>query len=81
MVETSARDAVLEVLRDGSWLTPFEIQMEVAKRYRNFSDSAITARIRDLRKSQYGGHHIYCRKRDTSHLGYISRAYEYRLGE
>lgn len=81
---TTALDAVLEALEKGremnAWLTPYEIQMHVAARYGNkYSDSCITARLRDLRKAQYGGRKVDCRKRDTSHLGYISRAYEYRL--
>ena len=80
----TAMDAVVEVLElakeSGTWLTPYEIEMHIARKYGSrYSDSCITARIRDLRKSQYGAHRVSCRKRDTSSRGFHSRSFEYRL--
>jgi hypothetical protein len=61
---------VLHVLRLGGWWTPWQIQPNVRCMV---SDSSITARLRDLRKPQYGAHKIEKRKREGS------RAFEYRL--
>jgi hypothetical protein len=64
----TAVDMVRAVLAHGrlqdSWLTAYEIQARVFEFFgKNYSESAITARIRDLRKARYGGHRIDCRKR------------------
>ncbi len=62
------------LLSDTFWWTPWGIQHELQRRGAGLrSDSCITARLRDLRKSQYGSHIIEKRKREGS------RAYEYRL--
>jgi hypothetical protein len=62
------------LLSDGEWLTPSQIQRGILNRTGEMhSDSSITARIRDLRKPEYGGHVIEKRIREGS------RAYEYRL--
>lgn len=59
----------------GEWLMPWEI-CDIILKYNKvrISDSSCTARIRDLKKSKYGGHTITKRIREGS------RAYEYRIG-
>ena len=59
----------------GRWVTSYEIQALVKENWSMLcSESAITARIRDLRKARYGGHRIDCRRRSGS------TSYEYRMG-
>ena len=59
---------------NGGHMTPYEIQNSVSLIFKEwYSDSCITARIRDLRKDMYGGHTVNCRKREGS------RAHEYKL--
>ena len=64
---------VWEALQDGKWHTLPELRLTCetrsGKRYR---EQSISARLRDLRKPQFGGHDIR-RRRITSGL------YEYRL--
>ena len=68
---------VYELLRSsGDWWCPWEICNVIHNRYQvKISDSSATARLRDLRKPQYGAHTILKRKRPDSH------AYEYALGD
>ena len=80
MSEDNLHGLILGCLRHGAkyggWFTSPELQHYVKHvTGRLYSDSTITARIRDLRKPQYGGHVIDARKRKSS------RSYEYRLGE
>jgi hypothetical protein len=67
-------DMVRTLMKDGNWWTPWElcdaIHCNLGIRV---SDSSSSARIRDLRKAQYGAHIIRIRKRSGS------RAYEYRM--
>jgi hypothetical protein len=65
---------VLERLQSGHWLTPHQICDSFAY-FEDvwISDSSCTARIRDLRKPQYGSHTIEKRRREGSN------AFEYRL--
>lgn len=74
----TAVEMVRTVLRHAAdsdrWLSAYEIQSRVFEFFeKGYSESAITARIRDCRKAQYGGHRIDCRKRAGS------TASEYRL--
>ena len=56
------------------WLTPQEIQSEIYTIHRMvLSDSTVTARLRDLRKPQFGGYIIEKQRLPQSN------AYEYRL--
>jgi hypothetical protein len=65
---------VLQILSDGQWIMPREICDKLRYSWQlRASDSSVTARLRDLRKDQFGGHTIELRKRAGS------RAYEYRL--
>lgn len=52
----------------GRWV----IVPDFDRRRRGEGTAAITARIRDLRKSQHGGHEILCRRREKG-------LYEYKL--
>lgn len=65
---------VLSLLATGRWYAPWELCREIQLRHLTLvSDSSVTARIRDLRKSRYGSHVIEKRIRANS------RAYEYHL--
>ena len=65
---------VREILLTHEWLTPYELQKLVQQKTGEWhSDSAITARLRDLRKVEYGSHVIEKRRREGS------KSYEYRL--
>lgn len=68
----SGRDLVERVMSDGRPRTLWEIQqaVETLPGGHHFSESTISARIRDLRKEQYGGHVI---KRRSRH----GQTYEY----
>jgi hypothetical protein len=67
-------DMVRALLSNGDWWTPWEI-CEAIYRSRGIrvSDSSCTARLRDLRKPEFGGHVIELRRRAKS------KAYEYHL--
>ena len=67
---------VLALLRAGDWWMPYEICANF-KGWMGImaSESSITARLRDLRKPQYGAHNIEKRRREGS------TAFEYRLND
>lgn len=60
--------AVFDLMRDGQWRTLTTIQKFVTG-----SEAAISARLRDLRKEQYGGHEVERRRCDRQGL------WEYRM--
>jgi hypothetical protein len=66
---------MVKVLMSGhDWICPYELCEEIWRtRGIRVSDSTITARIRDLRKCEYGSHTISIRRRSGT------RAYEYKL--
>ena len=67
--------AVRMVMADLNWWTPWEIREQMQKRWRLYaSDSAVTARLRDLRKPMFGGYVVEKRKGKNG-AGW----YEYRL--
>ena len=71
-----AIDLVHQVMAQNDWLTLFEVQAKVQAlpSGRFFSETCISARIRDLRKDKHGGHTVDRRKRaGTRNL------YEYKL--
>ena len=71
---TSLVDMVRVLLSSGQWMAPWEICDEIWRtRQVRVSDSSITARLRDLRKPEYGGHSIGIRKRHGT------KYYEYRI--
>ena len=66
--------AVYDVMSDGCWWTPFSIQNTVAHNTgKYYSESATTARIRDLRKTEHGAFTIEARRVKGKHY------YEYRM--
>ncbi len=69
----SQRQRVLSVMSDGEWHTLGNIRESIAQRWpKSDSEAAISARLRDLRKTEYGGHNVERRR--------ISRSlYEYRI--
>jgi hypothetical protein len=62
---------VWEVMRDGTWRTFHEIQEQTGDR----SDAAISARLRDLRKTEFGGYTVERRSRGDRARG----LWEYRV--
>jgi hypothetical protein len=65
---------VLAYLRDGKWVMPWELCAAILHDHKIMvSDSSLTARIRQLRNADYGGHIIEKRIREGS------RGYEYRM--
>ncbi len=67
-------DMVKTLLSQGRWLAPFELQEEIWRtRGIRVSESSCSARIRDCRKKQYGGHTVLIRKRSGT------KFYEYKL--
>ena len=67
-------DVVREILLRNDWITPYRLQAEVEARTGQWhSDASISARLRELRREEYGHHVIIKRKREGT------RSYEYRL--
>lgn len=68
-------ELVREIMMRGEWVTPYSVQSSIrVKEGRQVSDAAITARIRELRRPEFGGHTI-----DSRPCGGNSRAHEYRM--
>lgn len=71
----SAVSLVADILSVSGWLAAYEVRDQIIRSHGIlFSESGITARIRDLRKPHHGAHEVQCRKRKGS------TAWEYRLG-
>lgn len=67
------RRYVFDVMADGTWRTIQEIQASVeARTGEYFTEPCISARVRDLRKHEYGNHTVERRAR-------TGRLFEYRL--
>jgi len=67
------RERVYEVMKGGAWWTLFDLQREVESRFGcRYSDSSISARVRDFRKEMFGGYEV--KKRQIG-----GRVFEYRL--
>ena len=54
---TRQLEAVWEVVKDGRWYSPFELEVAVG-----VSWASVSARLRDLRKKRYGGHEVQRRR-------------------
>ena len=67
------RNALRQYLSEGTWWTLYELQERVlVETGIRCSDSSISARVRDLRKTKHGGYNIPLRKRTP-------RVMEYRI--
>ena len=64
---TGQKKVVFEVLSDGRWWTLAELEEETG-----FPQASISARIRDLRKPEFGGYKVLGRRRTTA-------TWEYKL--
>lgn len=53
--------AVLDLMRDGEWRTLYEIEDATG-----FPTQSISARLRDFRKAEFGGHVVNRRRRGDS---------------
>lgn len=57
-------DRVRYVMQQGGWWTYWELQQKIWINWgRQYSEACLSARIRDLRKPEHGGHTIPRRKR------------------
>lgn len=63
--------AVYDLMRDGSWRTLAECRARLGRG----TEASISARLRDLRKTRFGGYEVERRHRGDPRLG----LYEYRL--
>ena len=59
---TNCLEAVRAIMADGLWRSSYDVLRELAAQGILASESAVTARLRDLRKPQYGGLKVECRK-------------------
>lgn len=72
---TSQFERVLSVMLDHEWHTLAEIVTRVSySPYDRASEAGVSARLRDMRKPRFGGHHIERRR-----LKERGGSYEYRL--
>lgn len=63
--------AVMELMRDGKWRTLREITEEIG----GGSEAGVSARLRDFRKSAFGGHTVNRRRRGAESAG----VFEYQV--
>lgn len=70
---TRQLDKVRDLMLDGSWRTPQEIVKAVKTGTEQPGEAAVTARLRDLRKSRFGGYTVERRRREGT------RAFEYQV--
>lgn len=70
----SVHNAIYELLSRGDWYTTSEIQgyLQICGK-RLMSESAVSARTRELRKEKYGKHNVISRPRQGA------TAWEYRV--
>lgn len=68
---TGQLKAVYDLMRDGRWRTLGEIRDAIGKG----TESAVSARLRDLRKDEFGAHDVQRRHRGERQAGH----FEYRL--
>jgi hypothetical protein len=73
MKKTDPHKAIRELLNRGVWYAPHEVNLQLRLLGCHVSAEATTARMRDLRKSQYGGHDMVKRRRAGTDY------YEYRI--
>ncbi len=67
----SELERVRELMRDGQWRSLYEIKVAIG----GGSEAGISARLRDLRKQEFGGHIVERRRRGNPKAG----LWEYRL--
>ena len=64
---------VYAVMKDGKAITLWSLRCLIADKFNAYhSETAISARIRDLRKPRYGAHNVETKRRSKG-------VYEYRL--
>ena len=64
---------VYAAMKDGKAITLWSLRCLIADKFNAYhSETAISARIRDLRKAKYGAYHVETKKRSKG-------VYEYRL--
>lgn len=62
--DLDVRGAIKDFLSRGRFYSSYEIQGYLHTTHKRLvSESACTARIRDLRKPEFGGHRVICRHR------------------
>lgn len=69
----TVHSAIYDLLSRGNWYAPHEIEMQLKLSGVYISGSAVTARVRDLRKVKFGDHDVVKRLRAGESY------YEYRV--
>jgi hypothetical protein len=59
----TTHEVVLQSLIRGRWLAPHEVEMQLKLHGIHISPTAVTSRMRDVKKSQYGAHPLVKRIR------------------
>ena len=71
------RAQVWSMMSDGQWWTLYQLQKRIKETFGKwYSDSSISARVRDFRKTQYGAFIV---ERRQAIQGTMRRIYEYRI--
>jgi hypothetical protein len=63
MKPANPHHVILESLSLGEWLAPHEIELQLKLSGVHISSAAVSSRMRDLRKPQYGRHKLVKRMR------------------
>lgn len=68
---SGGRYRVYKVMKDGQWRTLWQIQKAVKDQFNTYySETTISARLRDLRKARHGGHTVNHRHKPDAPFEY-----------
>ncbi len=68
----STHQVVLAALSEGVWMAPHEVELELKLNGIFISSAAVSSRMRDVKKPQYGRHCLAKRKRQgTEYFEYM----------
>ncbi len=68
---SGGRYRVYKVMKDGQWRTLWQIQKAVKDQFNtHYSETTISARLRDLRKARHGGHTVNHRHKPDAPFEY-----------
>lgn len=72
-MKKNVQPVIYQLLSRGLWYAPHEVNMQLRLQGLHVSPEATTARMRDLRKVEYGAHCLKKRKREGTDY------FEYRI--
>jgi hypothetical protein len=78
----TALGRVYEAMKSGRWKPLREIAADaelIKEEYRSLSDSTVSARIRDLRKPEYGGHIVLTRPMYSNRIDENGKKFKVRM--